>query len=220
MIDPDYENADTSTGFALDGTFYFNPVQVKNSPLNEAAFLNRASNVNAEISYIDFDVAESTSFGIGVEYFVPNTDFYVSAGIGQTTVEFDGFDFDTTNYTAELGYLPVSGLLIAAGIVGFDNDEADNTDATLRAKYVTQVGAYDMNFEGGVVFADDEMFTLGTDLYLDKTFSIGLGYTDDGEDDTFQIRAKKFFNQQVSLEGSIDFEENANVFGLRAAYHF
>ncbi len=220
MIDPDYENADTSTGFALDGTFYFNPVQVKNSPLNESAFLNRASNVNAEISYIDFDVAESTSFGIGVEYFVPNTDFYVSAGIGQTTVEFDGFDFDTTNYTAELGYLPVSGLLIAAGIVGFDNDEADNTDATLRAKYVTQVGAYDMNFEGGVVFADDEMFTLGTDLYLDKTFSIGLGYTDDGEDDTFQIRAKKFFNQQVSLEGSIDFEENANVFGLRAAYRF
>ncbi|WP_180169552.1 putative porin [Acinetobacter sp. YH12021] len=220
VIDPDYENADTSTGFALDGTFYFNPVQVKNSPLNEAAFLNRASNVNAEISYIDFDVAESTSFGIGVEYFVPNTDFYVSAGIGQTTVEFDGFDFDTTNYTAELGYLPVSGLLIAAGIVGFDNDEADNTDATLRAKYVTQVGAYDMNFEGGVVFADDEMFTLGTDLYLDKTFSIGLGYTDDGEDDTFQIRAKKFFNQQVSLEGSIDFEENANVFGLRAAYRF
>lgn len=219
VIDPDH--ADTSTGFALDGTFYFNPVQVKDSPLNEAAFLDRASNVNAAISYMDFDVAESTTFGIGVEYFVPNTDFYVSAGIGQTTVEFDGLeDFDTTSYTAEVGYLPVSGLLIAAGIVGFDSDEADDTDATLRAKYVTQIGAYDMNFEGGVVFADEEAFALGTDLYLDKTFSVGLGYTDDGEDDSFQIRAKKFFNQQVSLEGSIDFEENVNVFGLRAAYRF
>lgn len=219
VIDPDH--ADTSTGFALDGTFYFNPVQVKDSPLNEAAFLDRASNINAAISYMDFDVAESTTFGIGVEYFVPNTDFYVSAGIGQTTVEFDGLeDFDTTSYTAEVGYLPVSGLLIAAGIVGFDSDEADDTDATLRAKYVTQIGAYDMNFEGGVVFADEEAFALGTDLYLDKTFSVGLGYTDDGEDDSFQIRAKKFFNQQVSLEGSIDFEENVNVFGLRAAYRF
>ena len=219
VIDPDH--ADTSTGFALDGTFYFNPVQVKDSPLNEAAFLDRASNINAAISYMDFDVAESTTFGIGVEYFVTNTDFYVSAGIGQTTVEFDGLeDFDTTSYTAEVGYLPVSGLLIAAGIVGFDSDEADDTDATLRAKYVTQIGAYDMNFEGGVVFADEEAFALGTDLYLDKTFSVGLGYTDDGEDDSFQIRAKKFFNQQVSLEGSIDFEENVNVFGLRAAYRF
>ncbi len=70
-----------------------------------------------------------------------------------------------------------------------------------------------MNFEGGVVFADDEIFTLGTDLYLDKTFSIGLGYTDDGEDDTFQIRAKKFFRSKASssLEGSINFEENANA---------
>ena len=133
----------------------------------------------------------------------------------------DGFeDFDTTTYTAEVGYLPVSGLLIAAGIAGFDNDDTDDSDATLRAKYVTQVGAYDMNFEGGVVFADDEIFTLGTDLYLDKTFSVGLGYTDDGEDDSFQIRAKKFFNQQVSLEGSIDFGENVNVYGVRAAYRF
>jgi len=50
LVDPD--NGDTSTGFAIDGTYYFNPVQVKNSPLNEAAFLNRASNINAAVSYI------------------------------------------------------------------------------------------------------------------------------------------------------------------------
>ena len=224
VIDPDYENADTSTGFALDGTFYFNPVQVKNSPLNEAAFLNRASNVNAAISYIDFDVAESTTFGIGVEYFVPNTDFYLSAGIGQTTDEYDGFDFDTTNYTAELGYLPVSGLLIAAGIAGFDNDEADDTDATLRAKYVTQAGQYDINLEANARFGDDNFYGLGGDLYLDKTFSVGAAYTgsdaDGVDDDVFAVRAKKFFNQQVSLEGSIGFADEANVYGVRAAYRF
>ena len=223
VIDPDYENADTSTGFALDGTFYFNPVQVKNSPLNEAAFLNRASNVNAAISYIDFDVAESTTFGIGVEYFVPNTDFYLSAGIGQTTIEEDGFeDFDTTTYTAEVGYLPVPGLLIAAGLLGYDNDYGDDVDPTLRAKYVTQVGAYDMNFEGGASFGDIDAYSFGADLYLDKTLSVGLGFSDtDGKDaDVFTIRAKKFFTQQVSLEGAIDFADDGNVFGLRGAYRF
>ena len=219
VVDPD--NGDTSTGFAIDGTYYFNPVQVKNYPLNEAAFLNRASNINAAISYIDYDWFEETTFGVGVEYFVPNSDFYISGMIGQNQEKETGFeDFDTTVYAAELGYLPVPGLLIAAGLAGFDNDVGDDVDATLRAKYVTQVGAYDMNFEGGVIFADEEAFALGTDLYLDKTFSVGLGYTNDGEDDSFQIRAKKFFNQQVSLEGSIDFEENVNVFGLRAAYRF
>ncbi|WP_160242712.1 putative porin [Acinetobacter indicus] len=219
VVDPD--NGDTSTGFAIDGTYYFNPVQVKNYPLNEAAFLNRASNINAAITYMDFDVVESTTFGVGVEYFVPNTDFYVSGSIGQITLEADGAeDFDTTVYAAELGYLPVPGLLIAAGLAGFDNDVGDDVDPTLRAKYVTQVGAYDMNFEGGVIFANDEAVNLGTDLYLDKTFSVGLGYTDDGLDDAFQIRAKKFFNQQVSLEGSINFEDAGNVFGVRAAYRF
>ena len=77
-----------------------------------------------------------------------------------------------------------------------------------------------MNFEGGVVFGDDETFNLGTDLYLDKTFSVGLGYTDDSIEDAFQIRAKKFFTQQFSLEGSVDFADDSNVFGVRGAYRF
>ncbi|WP_216935770.1 MULTISPECIES: putative porin [unclassified Acinetobacter] len=218
LVDPD--NGDTSTGFAIDGTYYFNPVQVKNSPLNEAAFLNRASNINAELSYFDYDAIDVTTFGVGVEYFVPNSDFYVSGLIGQSSIDTPIGDADTTFYKAELGYLPVSGLLIAAGLAGYDNDDSDDVDPTLRAKYVTQVGQYEMNFEGGVTFANDEAFNLGTDLYLDKTFSVGLGYRDDSLDDTFQIRAKKFFNQQVSLEGSIDFADVGNVFAVRGAYRF
>ena len=47
----------------------------KNSPLNEAAFLNRASNINAAVSYIDYDLFDVTTFNVGVEYFVPNSDF-------------------------------------------------------------------------------------------------------------------------------------------------
>jgi hypothetical protein len=51
---------------------------------------------------------------------------------------------------------------------------------------------------------------------------VGLGFSDtDGKDaDVFTIRAKKFFTQQVSLEGAIDFADDGNVFGLRGAYRF
>ena len=221
----DIDNGDSANTFAVDGAYYFKPVQVRNSPLNEAAFLDRASNINADLSNTDFDDFDITTFNVGVEYFVPNTDFYLSAGIGQTTIEEDGFeDFDTTTYTAELGYLPVSGLLIAAGIAGFDNDEADDTDATLRAKYVTQAGQYDINLEANARFGDDNFYGIGGDLYLDKTFSVGAAYTgsdaDGVDDDVFAVRAKKFFNQQVSLEGSIGFADEANVYGVRAAYRF
>ncbi|AUX90777.1 putative porin [Acinetobacter sp. ACNIH1] len=216
LVDPD--NGDTSTGFAIDGTYYFNPVQVKNSPLNEAAFLNRASNINAAVSYIDYDLFDVTTFNVGVEYFVPNSDFYVSGNIGQSSTD----DDDTTLYSAELGYLPVPGLLLAVGLAGYDNDEGDDVDPTLRAKYVTQVGQYDMNFEGGASFGDLDAYSLGADLYLDKTFSVGLGYSDSdiNNSDVFTIRAKKFFNQQVSLEGSIDFADEGNIFGVRGAYRF
>src|SRR5690606_29129531 len=101
LVDPD--NGDTSTGFAIDGTYYFNPVQVKNSPLNEAAFLNRASNINAAVSYIDYDLFDVTTFNVGVEYFVPNSDFYVSGNIGQSSTDTPIGDDDTTLYSAELG---------------------------------------------------------------------------------------------------------------------
>ncbi|WP_180139363.1 MULTISPECIES: putative porin [Acinetobacter] len=220
LVDPD--NGDTSTGFAIDGTYYFNPVQVKNSPLNEAAFLNRASNINAAVSYIDYDLFDVTTFNVGVEYFVPNSDFYVSGNIGQSSTDTPIGDDDTTIYSAELGYLPVPGLLVAVGLAGYDNDAGDDVDPTLRAKYVTQVGQYDMNFEGGASFGDLDAYSLGADLYLDKTFSVGLGYSDSDIDnsDVFTIRAKKFFNQQVSLEGSIDFADEGNIFGVRGAYRF
>ncbi|WP_180159528.1 putative porin [Acinetobacter sp. YH12047] len=220
LVDPD--NGDTSTGFAIDGTYYFNPVQVKNSPLNEAAFLNRASNINAAVSYIDYDLFDVTTFNVGVEYFVPDSDFYVSGNIGQSSTDTPIGDDDTTIYSAELGYLPVPGLLVAVGLAGYDNDAGDDVDPTLRAKYVTQVGQYDMNFEGGASFGDLDAYSLGADLYLDKTFSVGLGYSDSDIDnsDVFTIRAKKFFNQQVSLEGSIDFADEGNIFGVRGAYRF
>jgi len=221
VADPDH--GDTSIGFGVDGTYYFNPVQVKNSPLNEAAFLNRSSNLNGEVSYIDYDYYEVTDFNVGLEYFIPNSDFYLNGNIGQTKHEADGVeDLDTTIYSAEVGYLPVPGLLVAAGLFGYDNDNGDDVDPTLRAKYVTQVGAYDMNFEGGAVFGDIDYYNFDADLYLNKTFSVGLGFSDTDEKDAeiFTIRAKKFFTQQVSLEGSFDFADEDNVFGLRGAYRF
>ncbi len=222
IIDPD--EGDTATGFAVDGTYYFNPVQVKNNPLNEAAFLDRASNVNAALSYSDNNDVKVTGIGAGIEYFVPTTDFYLSAGIANTNAKVDGFDSeDTLSYAAEVGYLPIPGLLVAVGLAGYDNDYSDDVDPTLRAKYVTQVGQFDMNFEAGATFGDDNAYGLGTDLYLDKTFSVGLAYAGsdaDNSDDVFTLRAKKFFTPQISLEGSVAFPDEANVYGIRGAYRF
>src|SRR5690606_40501242 len=106
-------------------------------------------------------------------------------------------DDDTTLYSADLGYLPVPGLLVAVGLAGYDNDAGDDVDPTLRAKYVSQVGAYDMNFEGGASFGDLDAYKLGADLYLDKIFSICLGFSDSYLENSYilHISAKKLFYQ-------------------------
>lgn len=215
--DIDLPFADNGYKVAVDGTYYFAPVQVKSSPLNEAAFLNRASNVNAAITHDDYDIVDVTTVQAGVEYFVPNSDFYVNGQVGY----WDSEGEDDFTYKAEVGYLPTAGLLVAAGL----QDLGEDTDVTLRSKYVTKVSNYDVNFEAGVVFADDEAFNLGADVYLDPTLSVGLGYTEAGYDvnsldDAFNIRAKKFFSEQVSVEGKLAFGDDINTYGIRAAYRF
>ncbi|QIO04634.1 putative porin [Acinetobacter shaoyimingii] len=222
----DIDGLSTETGFGVDGTYYFNPVEVKNNPLNEAAFLNRASNVNANFNYVDLDVASFTTYGVGAEYFVPNSNFYVSANIGSDEIDVDGVgSVDQTTYAAEVGYLPVTGLLIAAGLAGVDGDTGDDIDPTLRAKYVTSVGSYDLNVEANAQFGDADVYGIGADLYLDKTLSVGIAYGDKsneafGTDDQFTIRAKKFFTQNVSLEAKADFGDDINQYGVRLGYRF
>ena len=226
LIDPD--NGSSSGSFGVDGTYYFNPVQTRNAPLAEAAFLDRASNVNGQYEYNEVGDDEVHQYGVGVEYFVPNSDFYVSGNVGRQDIKFDnGADYDTTLYGAEIGYLPAPGLLIAAGLKGYDNDNDDGVDPTLRAKYVTTLSnGKDINLEAGAAFGDLDEYNLAADYFIDKTLSVGADYysNDLNDNSEFGVTARKFFNQQVSLEGRVGFGEvgnnDYNKFGLAAKYRF
>lgn len=226
LIDPDHDG--TSGSFGVDGTYYFNPVQTRNAPLAEAAFLDRASNVNAQYQYDEVGDAERHRYGVGAEYFVPNSDFYLSGNVnGHDLQDNDDLENDLTTYAAEVGYLPAPGLLIAAGVKGWDNDYDDGVDPTLRAKYVTTLSnGKDINLEAGAAFGDLDEYNLAADYYIDKTLSIGADYynNDLNDNSEFGINARKFFTPQVSLEGRVGFGEagsnDYNRFGVAAKYRF
>lgn len=228
LIDPD--NGSSSGSFGVDGKYYFNPVQTRNAPLAEAAFLDRASNVGAKYQYDEVGDDERHQYGVSAEYFVPNSDFYVSGNVGRDDRKYaGGVDFDETVYGAEVGYLPAPGLLIAAGIRGYDNDYDDGVDPTLRAKYVTTLSnGKDINLEAGAAFGDLDEYNLAADYFIDKTLSVGVDYysKDNGPSDTneFGVSARKFFTPQVSLEGRVGFGEvgnnDYNKFGVAAKYRF
>ena len=216
----DNDNSDSVNTFGVDATYYFNPVTDNNAPLAEAGFMNRAGNVGVRVATNDAD-NETTTYGIGAEYYVPNTDFYVSGKVGRNEVDQGS---SSTNYGAEVGYLPAPNFLIAAGIVRTKVNDDSNTDPSIRAKYVTRVGQHDWNFEAGGVFGDNDDYHFQADYYVDNTFSIGGKYrnVDYGANnvDTFGVVARKFINQQTSVQGELGFGDDANTVGIRGTYRF
>ena len=71
-------------------------------------------------------------------------------------------------------------------------------------------------------FGDLDEYRVKGDYYLDKTLSVGADYynNDLTNRDEWGISAKKFLNQQVSLEGRVGFGDDYNTYGIRGAYRF
>lgn len=214
-------------GIALDATYYFAGVDTAKGPLNEAAFLNRASNVGAAVSYAEAGDADATSAELKGEYYHADSNLYASANLGYGEIDDGTGKVDATTYAVELGYLPVDGLLLALGVTGVDLDVAGaDTDfnPTLRAHYVTQYGSHDVALKADTTFADGNMdYNVGGTYYIDNTFGLGVDYANsnmEGADSTITFSAKKFVTPAASIEAMIGTTDGANSFGIRGAYRF
>lgn len=200
----DVENGDGA--FGIRGEMHFSPVQTRNHPLEEAAFLERSTNVYAEANN-DFD-----SLTVGGELYVPDTMFYIGARVNRND---SGADDETTAY-ATLGLTPIDGLRVTTEF------NEDGYDANLSAKYVTSLGGGNfVNLEG--TFADgdaDDYLSLGADFYFDRTFSVGAGYADIYGVDAFTLRTEKFFNEEVSGNLAFTDTDYGNAFTIGAAIRF
>ena len=244
----DGESEDLDT-FGISGKYYLNGVNTKNSPLAEAAFLSKASNIGLGYanSSIDEDGAdlEIDTVGLNGEFFIPNSQFYVSGSLNRSEVtvesEFGKASDDNVGYALEAGYLPVDGLLIAAGVAKENLDPmyvskngfidtfsnisavADDTAVTLRAKYVTQIGNHFTNFEGATYFGDETAYRLGADLYIDPTLSVGVSFMDttfDDFDTVWAVRAQKFFTPAIAVGLNYTTTEDADSYGINGTFRF
>lgn len=249
-FDRDDDITDAEGNFNLKGTVYFNPVMAKNGPFNEAAFLDH--NSNAYLSYdndywdsktVMDDLGNSAAQEIrghhiaaGMEYFVEQ--FYLNGQVGfgqlQNEIKIQSAlgnnkhkeDYDVTTYRALVGYMPISNLLLATGIDGYQGDE-DNDDNrfALAAKYVASVGQGQfINLEADAAWGDVDNINLAADYYFDPAFSFGLAYNieDDGDDNTdfFSVRSKYFFSPNFAVGGAVGFGDDVQGFNLNATRRF
>ena len=233
-----------SDTWRVSGTYYFSPVNTANHPLAEAAFLEKASNLSVSYLHEEWDYSDTygsfryetsvteEDLNADIELFIPNTMFYVAAGMTRdeskyrTTVFYmeddlnPGVETDTetdsdNSWHGSLGVTPIDGLLIWSDFYeDVDLDEHWN----LNAKYVTDWNGNAINIEGGYNDYDgDYSIYVVSDYYLDRTFSVGTGvsYIDaDDSDNSYILRTRKFFTDRFSIHAnyiSSDFIDTYNI---------
>lgn len=233
-----------SDTWRVSGTYYFSPVNTANHPLGEAAFLEKASNLSVSYLHEEWDYSDTygsfryetsvteEDLNADIELFIPNTMFYVAAGMTRdeskyrTTVFYmeddlnPGVETDTetdsdNSWHGSLGVTPIDGLLIWSDFYeDVDLDEHWN----LNAKYVTDWNGNAINIEGGYNDYDgDYSIYVVSDYYLDRTFSVGTGvsYIDaDDSDNSYILRTRKFFTDRFSIHAnyiSSDFIDTYNI---------
>jgi hypothetical protein len=202
----------------LSGTWYFKSVSTDGVPLAEAAFLGRASNLNVMAARSEFFFGPHLdNQAARVEYYVPGTMFYASAGLLRNETLFildnNARTLRDDRWFGSLGVTPLDGLLVTTE---FDED---GYDPNIHARHVGKLpnGHF---YAGGVSLVDpdrgDLAFGLDFDYYLDDTTSLGAGYDDAGS--RIELRAEKFFSKNWAAGITAFDADGSDGFGVHLTW--
>jgi hypothetical protein len=189
------------TAADLRAAYYFSQVMTDSKPLGEAAFLGKSSSVELSYSHFDTNYAGSSdSKQISVSYFIPHSIFF-------TELFYD--DNVNGNYAVlRLGISPIEGLLITT----YHNNEADDYNANLYAKYVFLLNSNRaINIESA--FAKNEEtnkneYNFRGDFYFNRQFSLGASFSNDDTGDYYSLMAQHFFLENAAIETTYSYIDN------------
>lgn len=197
----DFEESDATVLF---GEVHFGPVSTSGHPLEEAAYLEQSSNINA--SYTDFDGGDITT--IEAEIYINN--FYIAPGYVDSSIFDDG-----EGYVA-LGYQTDGGLRVSTTV------PEEDYELNLDLKYVTALANGNfINFEAGYADGGDfeDTLSIGADYYFDETFSLGAAVIDEVDTD-FEVRVNKFFTGNFRAGLSYTSGDDVDIIMVDASFRF
>jgi hypothetical protein len=210
--------------WSLYGTYFFRDVKTDALPLQEAAYLGRASSVSLAPARFDSDVGRFDQWRISSDVYVPGTWLYLSAGVtradsieptydGSSVVPLRGHE---TSWDGAIGITPFDGLRLSTSFY-----QHDDYQPNLDMKYVGRLG--NGHFYGiGVNLLDpdggDFTYDLTADYFIDRTLRVGAEV---GKGlDRWGVSADKFFTDQASIGLSYTGLEAGHQLALRAAWRF
>lgn len=195
-----FKNVDATKGPLAEAAF-----------LNQASNFSLAYNYGEyDVDAVDKDFV-SHVYGAKAEAYVPTklVPVYASAAYSHTITDGKGGQ-DNDNgdrYALELGAVVTPNFLVAVGYTSVADQTsydafnilsngvakagleagtiADDQDAiTARTKYVGAIDGTNMavGFEAGLVYGEDTMYNLKTDLYLTPALSVGASYVETSAD--------------------------------------
>jgi len=211
--------------WSLGGSYYLRDVATDGLPLQEAAYLGRASSVSAAVSRFDSPFGDFDQWRLSGEFYVPSAWLYFSAGLtGSDTLGIavdDGGDVTLTRgndtaWNATIGITPFDGLRLSTSFYQHQDYEPN-----LDVKYVGRLGN-DHWYGFGVNLVDpdgdDLTYAVSGDYFIDRTLRVGgeLG------EHHWGISADKFFTERLSVGLRYrDFDEgDGDTLTLRVAMRF
>ncbi|MEN8352240.1 porin Omp33-36 [Acinetobacter towneri] len=226
-----FKNVDATKGPLAEAAF-----------LNQASNFSLAYNYG-EYDEDGFDIVSHT-YGAKAEAYVPTqlVPVYASAAYSHTINDSKNnleFDDQGDRYALELGAVVAPNFLVAVGYTSVaDQDsydafnilangvakaalESDTIDQdqdaiTARTKYVGAIDGTNMavGFEAGLVYGEDTMYNLKTDLYLTPALSVGASYAETSAntdvDSAWGANVNYFITPAVAVGASY---VNANAVG-------
>lgn len=224
----EYANLDDGKGNSgvITGKYYFNPVQTRQAPLAEAAFLNKASNLGGGYAYSKlkddegFGDLQFNILGVQGEFYIPDSQFYLSGALHRTNLKttIKGMGSDShkgDGYSLEAGFLPIHGLLLAVGV-------ADLSDS-LNPVQVAQYGFIN-NLSNAALVSGDNNDT-AVSLRAKYVSQIGGYYTNlealsyIGDETSYRLGADLYLDPTLSIGLSFadaTAKDSDSVFNLRA----
>jgi len=196
----DFDDRDDSA-LALQGQYFFAPVDDSGVPRAEAAFIRRASNVG--LRYVTFDEADFDILTLGGEGYVDN----LYGSVEFTRNEFGSLESD--DLALELGFFLSDTTRLS---VGYDDDESfaggSTSRISLNGKMLNLLGnGQAFNGEFSIGQSDDANdtvdYSLRGDFFLNADFSLGLEYADSDDDtanDSLDFNARWFVIPTLSVQ--------------------
>ncbi|WEI19536.1 putative porin [Acinetobacter proteolyticus] len=233
-VDAAYEHIDMDEGkgnsAVITGKYYFNPVQTRNAPLAEAAFLDKASNIGGGYAYSKLKDDEDSSdlqfniIGLQGEFYIPNSQFYLSGALHRTNVKstMNGLGSNSENgdgYSLEAGFLPINGLLLAVGV-------ADLSDS-LNPVQIAQYGFTNTLSNAAIVSGEND--DTAVSLRAKYVSQIGGYYTNFealsyiGDETTYRLGADLYLDSTLSVGLSFadsTADDSDSVFNVHAQKFF